>query len=437
MTAAGGVWRNWGRSQKVKPARVERPRSAGAVQRAVSAALSNGLRIKAIGAGHSFSGIALAPDVQLDLDDLSGIVAVDADRGQVTFAAGTRLYDVPRLLAPHGLALENMGDIDRQSIAGATSTGTHGTGAGFGGLSTQIAGMTLVTGTGELLRVSAHENAELLPAARLGLGALGVAVDLTIRCCPAYLMHALERPEPLDDVLTGFLERSRSEDHFEFYWFPHTLTALTKTNTRLPIDAPRHPLSPIGRWFGDEVLANSLYRGVCGVGSVAPAVIPPFNRLAQRVTSNREFTDASHRVFVTNRAVRFREQEYALPLAAVPEALRAVKKLIDDRGLRISFPIEVRSAAADDIWLSTAYGRETGYIAVHRYFREDPLEYFREVEAIMAAHDGRPHWGKMHTKDASAFASLYPRFDEFRAVRDRLDPQRVFANPYLLKVLGD
>jgi FAD-linked oxidoreductase len=431
------VWRNWGRSQKVKPVRVERPKSAGAVQRAVSAALSNGLRIKAIGAGHSFSGIALAPDVQLDLDDLTGIVAIDARRSQVTMAAGTRLYDVPRLLAPHGLALENMGDIDRQSIAGATSTGTHGTGAGFGGLSTQIAGMTLVTGTGELLKVSADENAELLPAIRLGLGALGIAVDVTIQCRPAYLLHALEQPEPLDDVLAGFLERSRGEDHFEFYWFPHTLTALTMTNTRLPLGDQRRPLGRAGRWISDELLANGLYRVVCGAGNVAPAIIPRFNRLAQRVTGNREFTDVSHRVFVTSRTVRFREQEYALPLAAVPEAVRAVKEMIEVRDWRISFPIEVRSAAADDIWLSTAYGRETGYIAVHRYFREDPHEYFREVEAIMAAHDGRPHWGKMHTQDASALASLYPRFDEFRVVRDRLDPQRAFANPYLQQVLGD
>jgi FAD/FMN-containing dehydrogenase len=297
--------------------------------------------------------------------------------------------------------------------------------------------MTLVTGTGELLKVSADENAELLPAIRLGLGALGIAVDVTIQCRPAYLLHALERPEPLDDVLAGFLERSRGEDHFEFYWFPHTLTALTKTNTRLPLGGQRRPLGRAGRWFSDELLANGLYRVVCGVGNVAPAIIPRFNRLAQRVTGNREFTDVSHRVFVTSRTVRFREQEYALPLAAVPEAVRAVKEMIEVRDWRISFPIEVRSAAADDIWLSTAYGRETGYIAVHRYFREDPHEYFREVEAIMVAHDGRPHWGKMHTQDASALASLYPRFDEFRVVRDRLDPQRAFANPYLQQVLGD
>jgi FAD-linked oxidoreductase len=437
VTAAGGTWRNWGRTQKVKPARVERPSSPEAVQRAVTAALAQGLRIKAIGAGHSFTGIAVAPDVQLDLDDLTGVIDVDLQRQQVTLAAGTRLYDVPRLLAPYGLALENMGDIDRQSIAGATSTGTHGTGGAFGGLATQIVALSLVTGAGELLHVSETQNAELLPATRLGLGALGVIVDVTIRCSPAYALHAVERPEPLKLVLDEYVQRSDSEEHFEFYWFPHTETALTKINTRLSADAPRHPLGRVRRWFDDELMANGLYRGVCAAGSVMPGIVPPFNRVAQRMTGNREFTDASPRVFVTNRSVRFREQEYALPREAVPEALRAVKDLIAARGWRISFPIEVRSAAADDIWMSTAYGRDSGYIAVHRYFREDPAEYFREVESIMAAHDGRPHWGKMHTLDATGLRALYPRFDDFLAVRDRLDPSRAFANPYLTHVLGD
>jgi len=437
VTAAGGTWQNWGRTRKVKPARVERPSSPEAVQRAVAAALAQGLRIKAIGAGHSFTGIAVAPDVQLDLDDLTGVIDVDLQRQQVTLAAGTRLYDVPRLLAPYGLALENMGDIDRQSIAGATSTGTHGTGGAFGGLATQIVALSLVTGAGELLHVSETQNAELLPATRLGLGALGVIVDVTIRCSPAYALHAVERPEQLKLVLDEYVQRSDSEDHFEFYWFPHTETALTKINTRLSADAPRHPLGRVRRWFDDELMANGLYRGVCAAGSVMPGIVPPFNRVAQRMTGNREFTDASPRVFVTNRSVRFREQEYALPREAVPEALRAVKDLIAARGWRISFPIEVRSAAADDIWMSTAYGRDSGYIAVHRYFREDPAEYFREVESIMAAHDGRPHWGKMHTLDATGLRALYPRFDDFLAVRDRLDPSRAFANPYLTHVLGD
>jgi FAD-linked oxidoreductase len=394
------------------------------------------MRIKAVGAGHSFTGIAVAPGVQLDLEDLSGIVDVDPERGRVTLAAGTHLHQLPRLLRPHGLALENMGDIDRQTIAGATSTGTHGTGGSFGGLATQVVGLTLVTGTGELLRIDEAENADLLPAARLGLGALGVIVDVTLQCVPAYLLQAVERPEPLQETLDGYLERSAREDHFEFYWFPHTGTALTKTNTRLPLSAERRPLSRTGRWIDDELLANGVYRGVCALGTVAPAVIPPFSRLAQRMTGNRDFTDYSPSVFVTNRTVRFREQEYALPREAVPAALAEVKALIERRGWRISFPIEVRSAAADDLWLSTAYGRESGYIAVHRYYREDQREYFSAVEEIMVAHDGRPHWGKLHTRGADDLRALYPRFDDFLAVRDRLDPDRRFENAYLRRVLG-
>jgi FAD-linked oxidoreductase len=394
------------------------------------------MRIKAVGAGHSFTGIAVAPGVQLDLEDLTGIVDVDLEKGRVTLAAGTHLHQLPRLLRPHGLALENMGDIDRQTIAGATSTGTHGTGVSFGGLATQIVALTLVTGTGELLRISETENPELLPAARLGLGALGVIVDVTIQCVPAFLLQAVERPEPLQAVMESYLERSEASDHFEFYWFPHTETALTKTNSRLPMTAERRPLSGPGRWVDDELLANGLYRGVCALGTLAPGVIPPFSRLAQRLTGNRDFTDVSSSVFVTNRTVRFREMEYALPREAVPEALAAIKALIERRGWRISFPIEVRSAAADENWLSTAYGRDTGYIAVHRYYREDQREYFAAVEEIMTGHEGRPHWGKLHGRDAESLRAVYPRFDDFLAVRDRFDPERRFENAYLRRVLG-
>jgi FAD-linked oxidoreductase len=436
VTATGAVWRNWARTEKIRPARVERPATAEAVQRAVAAAARQGMRVKAVGAGHSFTGIAAAPGVQLDLADLTGVLGVDETLGRVTLAAGTHLHELPRLLKPYGLALQNMGDIDRQTIAGATSTGTHGTGGGFGGLATQIVALTLVTAAGEVLTVSETENADLLPAARLGLGALGVIVDLTIQCVPAYLLQAVERPEPLAATLESYLERSRSQDHFEFYWFPHTETALTKTNTRLPLTEPRAPLSPIGRWVDDELLANGLYRWVCAVGTAVPAIVPPFSRLAQRLTGNRDFTDNSPRVYVTNRTVRFREMEYALPRDAVPAALAEVKALIEKRDWRISFPVEVRSAAADDNWLSTAYGRETGYIAVHRYYREDPHPYFRAVEEIMKAHGGRPHWGKMHYRDAESLREAYPRFDDFLAVRDRLDPERRFANQYLARVLG-
>jgi len=437
VTRIGGTWQNWGRSAKVRPQRVERPASPEAVRRAVQAAARRALRVKAVGAGHSFTGIAVAPGVLLDLEDLSGIVSVDRERARVRLLAGTRLHQIPRLLRPYGLAMANLGDIDRQSISGAISTGTHGTGARFGGIATQVVGVTLVTADGEVLSVDEDENPELLPAVALGLGALGIIVDVTLQCVPAFLLHAVERPEPLEDVLTTLDDRVASADHFEFYWFPHTDVALTKTHTRLPGDAPRHPLPRVGKWIDEELLSNGLYRMVCGTGRVVPGIVPSFSRLAVRLTGNREYTDASTRVFTQHRDVRFREMEYALPAQNVVPAFRELTALIAERGWRISFPVEVRFAAADDLWLSTASGRASGYIAVHRYWREDPTEYFQAAERIMLAHGGRPHWGKMHTLDADILRERYPRFGDFTALRDRLDPQRMFTNRYLDRVLGE
>ncbi|WP_420852725.1 D-arabinono-1,4-lactone oxidase [Salinibacterium amurskyense] len=430
----GALWRNWGRSESAHPEFTARPESVDEVIAAVNFARDTGVTVKAWGAGHSFTSIAATDGLHLDVSALAGVIAVDGPL--VTLGAGTNLYELPALLEPLGLALANMGDIDRQTIAGAISTGTHGTGARFGGIATQVRGVTLVTAAGELLRVNATENPHLLSAAALSLGALGILVDVTIECVPTFLLHAVERPEPAAAVLDEWLQRSAETDHFEFYVWPHTTTALTKSNTRLPGDAPRHPLTTFSRWFDDEFMANGVYRAICAAGTAAPVIIPPVNRLAVKLSGNREFTDTSTNVFVTDRTVRFREMEYALPIEAVADAVRAIQKLIADRGWRVSFPIEVRSAAADSLLLSTASGRATGYVAVHRYWREDPAEYFREVEAIMMAHDGRPHWGKLHNRPAESLAAAYSGFNEFLSIRDRLDPGRVFANDYLRRVLG-
>lgn len=437
MTRPGGTWQNWARSAKVKSARVERPRSPEGVQRAVKAAIAHRLPIKAVGAGHSFTGIAVAPGVLLELDDMQGLVSVDTAGARVTLLAGTRLHRIPRLLAPYGLAMENLGDIDRQSIAGAISTGTHGTGARFGGLSTQVVGATLVTAEGEFLRVSETENAELLPAVALGLGALGIVVDVTLQCVPAFVMHAVDEPVALDEILATLDERVAASDHFEFYWFPHTDVALTKRQTRLPESTPRRPLPKIGRWIDESLLSNGVYRAVCAAAQAAPVITPAFSRLAVKLTGDREYTDRSHTVFTQNRSVRFREMEYALPAENVVPAFRAIQALIAQRGWKIEFPIEVRFAAADDLWLSTAHGRASGYIAVHRYWRADPTAYFEAVEQICLEHGGRPHWGKLHTLTADRLRERYPRFDEFAALRDRLDPERRFTNRHLDRVLGE
>lgn len=435
-----GTWRNWGRSEQVRPQAVEVPRSIAEVCQIVRAAKSKGMQVKAVGAGHSFTGIAVAPGLQLDLSKLTGLVNVDRERDRVTLLAGTRLYDIPGLLAPHGLAMENLGDIDRQSISGATSTGTHGTGVRLGGISTQIVAATLVTADGELLTVDENQNSELLPAVALGLGALGILVEVTMQCVPTFVLQAQEQPEPLDEVVASLDARAHAVDHFEMFWFPDTEVAMTKTNTRLRGDAQTHPLKPINKWIDDTLVGNGVHQVISSLGAAVPSVVPFVNRTATKVWGNREFSDISTQVFTTKRTVRFREMEYAVPAKRLAAAFNDVRELLaSHRGQKdwnISFPIEVRWAAADDLWLSTASGRPSGYIAVHRYFKEDPTEYFAAVEDIMSKYQGRPHWGKMHNLDAATLRQRYPRFDDFVALRDRLDPERRFANPYLDRVLG-
>jgi L-gulono-1,4-lactone dehydrogenase len=431
MSAA---WQNWGRSESVTPVERRRPGSTDDVVAAVRAARDLGLTVKAIGASHSFTGIAVAPGIQLDMSAVAGVRKIDGT--QVTLGAGTVLRDLPALLDPHGLALQNMGDIDSQTISGATSTGTHGTGARFGGLATRITGATLVTGSASVLTISATENADLLPAVALGLGALGILTEVTVDCVPSFVLSAVERPEPLEEVLDGWEQRVDEADHFEFYWFPHTKAALTKTNTRLAADAVTRPLSAAKRWFDDSLMSNTFFAGTTAFQRRMPGTTPSINRISTRLTGNRDFSDRSYRVFVTDRKVRFREMEYAIPLADVPDVLREIDALIERKGWTVSFPIEVRAAAPDNLWLSTATGRATGYIAAHRYFREDPAEYFTAVEEIMKAHGGRPHWGKMNARTAADLAPAYPRFADFQKLRARLDPDRLFRNAYLDRVLG-
>ncbi|WBU38055.1 D-arabinono-1,4-lactone oxidase [Homoserinibacter sp. YIM 151385] len=434
--AGGATWRNWAGNVVSRPAAVLRPRAVEEVQAAVRGAASRGLRIKAVGAGHSFSGLAATDGVLLSLDELSGLVHADAATGRVRFRAGTRLHRIPALLEPYGLAMANLGDIDRQSLAGATSTGTHGTGLRFGGLATQVTSATLVLADGALLEVGPDENAELLPLVALGLGALGILVELEIQCVPAFLLHAVEGPEPLGGVLESFRERTEQEDHVEFYWWPHTDTAMVRTNTRLPGDAVRRPEGRLAAFAEEQLLANGALALKSALGRALPATIPAVNRLATRVYGSRDLVDRSHEVFTSPRRVRFRELEMAVPRAAVPEAVAELRALVERRGWRLSFPVEVRVAAADRLWLSTASGRESGYIAVHRYWGEHFEEVLREAGAVLRAFDGRPHWGKLHWEDAASLRARYPRFDEAVAVRDRLDPERRFANSELERVLG-
>jgi L-gulonolactone oxidase len=429
-----GMWQNWARNQSMAPVSVEHPASVDEVVQVVKEAAAKGLRVKAIGSGHSFTGIGLTDGVLVQLDRLDRLVSADAATGRVVVQGGLPLHRLNALLAERGLGLTNMGDVDAQTVTGAISTGTHGTGRDSGALATQVVALELVLADGSVLSCSPEEHPDVFAAASVSLGALGIVTSVTLQAEPAFLLTADERPMPLLDVIDGFEQHVAENEHFELYWFPHTDVALTKRNNRAT-GAPR-PLSRLRKLVDDEVLSNGVFEATCRVGAAFPQTIPRINRTVSRASTPRTYTDAAPAVYTSKRRVRFKEMEYAIPRAELPGVLRELRTLPERHDQRISFPVEVRVAPADDIPLSTASGRDTAYVAVHVYRSTDERAYFDAVESLMSTVGGRPHWGKLHSLSADELRERYPRFDEFTALRDRLDPERRFTNAYLDRVLG-
>jgi L-gulono-1,4-lactone dehydrogenase len=386
-------------------------------------------RVKVAGAGHSFTDIACTDGLMLDLSRMNRVLRVEGE--EVTVEAGITIRELGPALAERGLALENQGDVDAQTIAGAISTATHGTGGRFANISSQVTAVRLATAAGQIVEL--REGDDLL-AARVSLGALGAISAVTLRCVPAFTIHRVDQPLPLDDVLARLDEHVDSNDHFELFVFPHTRTALTLTSRR----TDREP-RPAGRaqvLLRDVLLENAALEAACRTGRRFPGLIPRVNRTLVRAMSPTEHLDRSHRVYANRRTVRFTEMEYAIPRERTAEALERVLGLIERRRLPVGFPIEVRVVAPDDALLSSAQGRRTGYLAVHVYRGMEFEGYFRGVETIMDEYEGRPHWGKRHYQSAATLRPRYPGFDRFLAVRDRLDPERKFENDYLRRVLG-
>ncbi|BFO15994.1 D-arabinono-1,4-lactone oxidase [Streptomyces sp. KM77-8] len=429
-----GTWRNWGGNISVRPAREVAPASVDELADAVRRAAEDGMPVKAVGAGHSFTSIAATDGLLIRPQLLTGIRHIDRAAGTVTVEAGTPLRRLNLALAREGLSLTNMGDIMEQTVSGATSTGTHGTGRDSASIAAQIRGLELVTADGSVLTCSEKENPDVFAAARIGLGALGVVTAITFAVEPVFLLNAREEPMSFDRVCAEFDQLYAENEHFEFYWFPHTGNTNTKRNNRSA--GPERPVPPLKGWFEDEFLSNGVFQAANWVGRAVPATVPAIARISSRALSARTYTDIPYKVFTSPRRVRFVEMEYAVPRAALVETLRELKAMVDRSPLRVSFPVEVRTAPADDITLSTASGRDSAYIAVHM-FKGTPYQgYFTAAERVFTAHEGRPHWGKIHTRDAEYLSRVYPRFGEFIALRDRLDPERRFRNDYLRRVLG-
>ncbi|MET9830440.1 D-arabinono-1,4-lactone oxidase [Streptomyces sp. NPDC006385] len=438
-TASGrnGTWRNWGGNVAARPAREVTPASVDELSAAVRRAAEDGLRVKAVGAGHSFTSIAATDGVLIRPQLLTGIRTIDRDAMTVTVEAGTPLKRLNMALAREGLSLTNMGDIMEQTVSGATSTGTHGTGRESASIAAQIKALELVTADGSVLTCSekgTDEERAVFAAARIGLGALGIVTAITFAVEPLFLLSAREEPMPFDKVLADFDELWAENEHFEFYWFPHTGNTNTKRNNRSA--GPERPVPQLQGWIEDEFLSNGVFQVAQWVGRAVPATIPAIAQISSKALSARTYTDIPYKVFTSPRRVRFVEMEYAVPREAVVETLRELKAMVDRSGLRVSFPVEVRTAPADDITLSTASGRDSAYIAVHMVKGTPYQRYFTAAERIFTAHEGRPHWGKVHTRDAEYLAQVYPRFGEFTELRDRLDPDRRFQNDYLRRVLG-
>ncbi|EGX56235.1 FAD-dependent oxidoreductase [Streptomyces zinciresistens K42] len=418
----------------VRPAREVAPASVEELAEAIRRAAEDGLKVKAAGSGHSFTSVAATDGVLIRPHLLTGIRRIDRAAMTVTVEAGTPLKRLNLALAREGLSLTNMGDIMEQTVAGATSTGTHGTGRESASIAAQITALELVTADGSVLTCSGEENPEVFAAARIGLGGLGVVTAITFAVEPLFLLRAREEPMPFDRVLADFDELWAENEHFEFYWFPHTGSTNTKRNNRSA--GPERPVGRVAGWVEDELLSNGVFQVAQWVGRAVPATVPAIARVSSRALSARTYTDIPHKVFTSPRRVRFVEMEYAVPREAVAGVLRELRTAVERSGLRVSFPVEVRTAPADDIALSTASGRDSAYVAVHMVKGTPYQRYFTTAERIFTAHEGRPHWGKVHTRDAEYFSGVYPRFAEFTALRDRLDPGRLFQNDYLRRVLG-
>ncbi|HEY3758944.1 MAG TPA: D-arabinono-1,4-lactone oxidase [Solirubrobacteraceae bacterium] len=435
-------WRNWTGDQRCRPIAIERPASIAEIAAALERAAAGEETVRVAGSGHSFSDIALTGGRLLELERMSRVLDVDRASGLVRVQAGITIRELNARLAEQGLALENLGDIDVQSIAGAISTATHGTGARLGNIPSQVTALTLVLADGSVLECSAERDPETFRAARVGLGALGVLAEVTLRCVPAFRLRGVDRPAPLQETLERFEELSLANDHFELYVFPHADTALTRTNNRN--EEPARPRSRAATYANDILLTNHTFELCCRLGRRLPAQIPRINRVVTRLAGSSRRLDRSDRIFVSPRLVRFTEMEYALPRAHTVEAVRRVLELVAVRargggyreGFAVPFPIEVRTVAADDALISTAAGRDSGFVAVHMYRGMVWEPYFRAVEAIMDELGGRPHWGKRHFQTAATLRSKYPEWDRFQAVRRRLDPDGRFTNAHIKRVLG-
>ncbi|HEU5087626.1 MAG TPA: D-arabinono-1,4-lactone oxidase [Roseiflexaceae bacterium] len=400
------TWHNWAGNQAAHPALIAQPASRDELVQLVRSAQAAGHTLRVVGAGHSFTPLCATGGVLVSLDRMQGLIEADPATHTACIQAGTRIFQLGPMLRAHDLGLANQGDIDRQALAGAVSTGTHGTGLAYGSFSTTVREARLVLASGEIVTCSEAHEPELFKAAQLGLGALGMLADLTLQLVPAYRLHARSWPAPFEVAMGELHQQVHANDHFEFFWVPALDTCAMKAlnPTEAPIQAA-HPGAP------------------AAPGTIERYLVP-------------EHVDWSDRVYPSDRDVRFVEMEFAVPLADGPACFGAIRDLIQTRHTGVRWVVEYRTQRADDVWLSPAYGRDVATISIHEPPDRPYQAFFDDAEAIFRSFGGRPHWAKLHTHTARDFERLYPRWNDFLAVRERFDPGGMFLNEHLRGLFG-
>jgi FAD-linked oxidoreductase len=433
MIKSGRKWSNWSGIVQTTPQTVKYPTSIDEIVETVRLCRQECRTVRVVGSGHSFTAIAATDDVLLSLDLLQGIVEVDREAHTATVWAGTKLKLLGELLHAEGLAQENLGDIDMQSIAGAISTGTHGTGLLFGNIATQIIALTVVTGTGEVLHCTESSHPELFKALQISLGALGIIVQVTLRLRPSYRLRYESSRVSLAACLEKLPSLAAENRNFEFYWFPYAEPCQLKFMNETEEHAiPRK----ISSYISDILLENAAFGVLSGISRIAPRLCAPISKLCAATFPVNRKVEQSHRMFPTQRLVRFNEMEYNLPVETMESVIREMRETIEREKYSVHFPIECRFAKGDDIWLSPAYERDSAYIAVHMYRGMPHEKYFADMERIFLRHGGRPHWGKLHNLHAEQLHSMYPMWEKFRETRAALDPDGILLNGYLRRIFA-
>ncbi|HWA92515.1 MAG TPA: D-arabinono-1,4-lactone oxidase [Rhizomicrobium sp.] len=434
MKIVGGKWSNWSGGVRCKPRKVVAPKDEVELAAAIRQAEGP---VRAPGTGHSFTPVHASDGTLLNLAAFSGLKSVDETRMTATLAAATPLWRAGPLLDARGFGLKNMGDIDRQTLGGVVGTGTHGTGRTLKSFSAEVAGFRLVLAGGEVVECSASENPDVFAAGRCSLGTLGVMTEITMNVRPKYKLVERNFFLPIRELFKQLDKLVADNRHFEFFWFPYADTAICKSLNETDEAAPEPRTAEQMYERGEQSTSDQRAFGwINEFLPYTPFLLRPAHRLFSRLMPGPAKVRWSHEIFPSPRTTRFNEMEYALPYEKGPEALAAVVDAIRRQRINTGFPIEYRSVAADDVWMSPFHGRDSATIAVHQYHRVDTHRLFDACEAIFRAHDGRPHWGKRHTRSAAELATLYPKFEEFRVLRRRLDPSGKFLNPHLASLFG-